>query len=47
MFVGGGALTFTMAPEAKRFFDIDVKDQAVIDRHAEMMVDFPLTRSNS
>lgn len=45
MFVGGGALMFSMAPEAKRLFDIDVDDEEIVDRHAGMMVDFLLTRS--
>ncbi|MEM7020910.1 MAG: TetR/AcrR family transcriptional regulator [Pseudomonadota bacterium] len=46
MFVGGGALPFTMAPEAAYLFGVDVNDEEVINRHAEMMVDFLLTRTS-
>ena len=45
MFVGGGALIFSMAPEAKRLFDIDVNDSEVLERHAGMVVDFLRSRS--
>ncbi len=47
MFVGGGALIFSMAPEARRLFDIDVNDSEVLERHAGMMVDILLSRSGS
>ncbi len=45
IFAGGGALMFSMAPEARRLFDIDVSDDDIIDRHAQMMVDLLLSRS--
>ncbi|MEL7185854.1 MAG: hypothetical protein AAFN50_05390, partial [Pseudomonadota bacterium] len=45
IFAGGGALMFSMAPEASRLFDVDVGSDDVIDRHAQMMVDFLLSRS--
>ncbi|MEO1036040.1 MAG: TetR family transcriptional regulator [Pseudomonadota bacterium] len=46
IFAGGGSLIFSMAPEAKQLFGIDVTDDAVIDRHAQLMTDFLLSRSN-
>lgn len=46
MFTGGGALMFSMAPEAKRLFGVDVDDEAIIERHASIMVDFLLTRAD-
>lgn len=46
IFAGGGALMFSMAPEASRLFDVDVSSDEIIDRHAQMMVDFLLSRSN-
>ena len=46
IFAGGGALMFSMAPEAYRLFNIDVSDDEIIDRHAQMMVDFLLSRSS-
>lgn len=45
MFAGGGALIFSMAPEAAQLFGVDVTDDAVIDRHADLMADFLLSRS--
>ncbi|MEM1261714.1 MAG: helix-turn-helix domain-containing protein [Pseudomonadota bacterium] len=46
IFAGGGALMFSMAPEARRLFNIDVSDDEIIDRHAHMMVDLLLSRSS-
>ena len=46
IFAGGGALMFSMAPEANRLFDIDVSSHKIIDRHAQMMVDLLLSRSS-
>ena len=46
IFAGGGALMFSMAPEASRLFDVDVSSDEVIDRHAQMMVDLLLSRSS-
>ncbi|MEM9403835.1 MAG: TetR family transcriptional regulator [Pseudomonadota bacterium] len=46
IFAGGGALMFSMAPEAKRLFDVDVTDDSVIDHHAGLMADFLLSRSS-
>lgn len=46
IFAGGGALMFSMAPEALRLFKIDVASEEIIDRHAQMMVDFLLSRSS-
>ena len=45
IFAGGGALMFSMAPEASRLFGVDVSSDDIIDRHAQMMVDFLLSRS--
>ncbi|MEM7704522.1 MAG: TetR family transcriptional regulator [Pseudomonadota bacterium] len=46
IFAGGGALIFSMAPEAARLFDVDVSSEEIIDRHAQMMVDLLLSRSS-
>lgn len=45
IFAGGGALIFSMAPEAQKLFGVDVTDEAVIDRHAAMMAELLLSRS--
>lgn len=45
LFVGAGAMPFTMAPEAQPLFGVDVKDDEVIERHAQVMVDFLLSRT--
>ncbi|MEO0368465.1 MAG: TetR family transcriptional regulator [Pseudomonadota bacterium] len=47
MFAGAGSLIFSMAPEAKLLFGIDVNKEELIDRHANMMTDFLLSRSGS
>ena len=47
MLAGGGALMFAMAPEAKMLFGVDVTEDELIDRHAKMMVDILLSRTNS
>ncbi|MEM6512865.1 MAG: TetR family transcriptional regulator [Pseudomonadota bacterium] len=47
IFAGGGALIFSMAPEARRLFGIDVRSDEIIERHAQMMVDLLLSRSSA
>lgn len=44
LFAAGGAAIFSMAPEAKQLFDVDVHDKALISRHANIMVEFLLSR---
>ncbi|MEL7536486.1 MAG: helix-turn-helix domain-containing protein [Pseudomonadota bacterium] len=43
LFVSGGAMMFSMAPEAKILFGIDLHDEEIVRRHADMMVDVLLS----
>ncbi|MEM7280652.1 MAG: helix-turn-helix domain-containing protein [Pseudomonadota bacterium] len=45
LFVSGGAMLFAMAPEVDALFGVNLDDEEVINRHANMMVDFLLSRS--
>ena len=45
LFVGGGSLMFSMAPEAEQLFDIDVTDDSVIDCHTELITNLLLSRA--
>lgn len=45
VFVGGGAMIFSLAPEAKLLFDKDVHEEEIVTRHANMMVEFLLSIS--
>ncbi len=45
LFVSSGAMIFSLAPEAKLLFEVDVSEDALIDRHADMMVEFLMSRS--
>ena len=38
-------MIFSLAPEAKLLFDADVGEDALIDRHANMMVEFLMSRT--
>ncbi|MEL7028781.1 MAG: TetR family transcriptional regulator [Pseudomonadota bacterium] len=40
MYLGGSALVFSLAPEAKQLFDIDVTDEDFITRHAQFVANF-------
>ncbi|MEM1112779.1 MAG: helix-turn-helix domain-containing protein [Pseudomonadota bacterium] len=44
MFVSAGSFIFSMAPEAKHMFGVDVSDEGIIDRQAQLMVEFLLSR---
>ena len=44
LFVGAGPMPFSMAPEAFALFGVSTDCEAVIERHAEIMVDFLLSR---
>ena len=44
LYIGGGALAFSLAPEARRLFGVDVTQDAFISRHAQMMIDFLMSR---
>ena len=45
LFIGASALIFTVGPEAKALFGTDINDDAVIDKHAQFLVDFLLSRT--
>ena len=45
LFVGAGPMPFTMAPEAREMFGVDVRQEEIIERHAQIMVDFLLSRT--
>ena len=45
LFVGAGPMPFSMAPEAHALFGVSTDSETVIERHAEIMVDFLLSRS--
>lgn len=45
MYISAGAFMFSMEPEARKLFGIDVTTDEIIDRHAEMMVEFLLWRA--
>lgn len=47
MFIGSSALMYTMGPEGKLLFGVDVADEDVIDRHAAFIADFLLNRSGA
>lgn len=42
---GAGSLVFSMAPEAKLLFGVDVTDDAIVDRHASLIAEFLLSNS--
>ncbi|MEM9739086.1 MAG: TetR/AcrR family transcriptional regulator [Pseudomonadota bacterium] len=42
MYVGGGALMFSVAPESKHLFGVDVQDPKIVSRHARMAAQFLL-----
>lgn len=35
--VGGGAMMFSLAPEAKLLFDVDTASEDIVDQHADML----------
>ena len=43
VFIAGGAVIFSCAPEAKRLFAVDVTEESVVTKHANLMVDFLLS----
>ncbi|MEM1402284.1 MAG: TetR family transcriptional regulator [Pseudomonadota bacterium] len=43
LYVGSGAFVFSMAPEARQLFGIDVSSEEFIDRHADMVADMLLS----
>lgn len=43
-YIGAGAFMFTMAPEARKLFGIDVTSEEVIDRHADMVAELLLSK---
>ena len=45
LFVSSGAMIFSLAPEAKLLFNAEVGEHELIDRHANMMVEFLMSRS--
>ncbi|MEO0369175.1 MAG: helix-turn-helix domain-containing protein [Pseudomonadota bacterium] len=46
MYVASGAFIFAMAPEVERMFGVNPQDEQLIERHANMMVDFLLSRAD-
>ncbi|MEL6830943.1 MAG: TetR family transcriptional regulator [Pseudomonadota bacterium] len=44
IYIGSGAFMFSMAPEAKKLFGIDVTSEEFVDRHADMVADLLITR---
>ena len=47
LFFGAGPMPFTMAPEARALFGVSTGEEHVIEQHAEIMVDFLLSRTSS
>ena len=47
LFVSCGALPFSIAPEARELFGVDVLEEAFVTRHARLMVEFLLPRLES
>lgn len=47
MFIGAGALAFNVAPEAKSMFGVDVSDEDVITRHAQLTAEVLLNIAKS
>ena len=45
MFIGTSGVMYSMAPEAKLLFGVDVTDAAVVDRPARIIVDLLIRRS--
>lgn len=46
MFIGAGATIFSLAPEAELLFGFDPTTNDAIDRHAQLMVDFLLSKAS-
>ena len=44
IYIGSGAFMFSMAPEAKKLFGIDVTSEEFVDRHADMVADLLISR---
>lgn len=45
LLTGASAMPFSLAPEAARLFGVDVRDDEIINRHADMLVNFLLNRA--
>jgi AcrR family transcriptional regulator len=45
MYLGSSSLIYAMAPESSLLFGVDVMDEKMIDRHADFMTEFLLSRS--
>lgn len=43
--IGGGAMIFSLAPEAKLLFGVNTLDEEVVNRHADMLTDLLLMRA--
>ena len=44
MFLGSSTTVYSMAPESKLLFGVDVTEEKMIDRHVALTTEFLLTR---